>query len=262
MINFNKVNDFIKDIKIEDGFVDNRKKLWHELLGTSPETKSQKIIEQAIYGSIGQFNFWEDTTIVGEGVIAWAENRNSSNWYAFIRDDRVGCWGSMAEKHKLNLIDKRLSFLSDAERFIKDSGDLEKCIKDPVWWNALSAVFGGDPLKKRETLLWITLTDLGFKVPEQKRGCIDYNIILLFRYLGLIKGYAGNIFTLYEETKIRYECLTVINYILGHSKQHKLGLTISNLDAWLWAEGRKLRRSLPREVWDPSFCYRFGCFFY
>jgi hypothetical protein len=256
MINYKLLDGLGTGIKLIPDFKVSRVKMWDELLGISGQTG--ETVRRAVLGSAGQFNFWERN-----GKIEWKTGFNSDSWFCFVREYCSEGQQEIKERIKntlnyYNLPDIRIKLIENTEKFLAESSDLVSCIRDPYWWEALSHVFGGDPLKKRETLLWMILTDLGIDAQEQKKGCIDYNIILLFRFLGIITGFDGNIFTLYDETRLREECLKAVEYIL----EKRPDLSISELDFHLWSEGRQIRGTRPQEEWDPFFCYRLGCFFY
>lgn len=208
------------------------------------ETLANYTIQQAILGSIGNFNFWEE-----DGKITWP-GLTSDDWFKVVQLEK--------SIEQMNMAVKRKELWNNAIEFMTDLNLIE-IIYDPIWWAALSAVFGGDPLKKRETLLWVILSDIGFSgIPLPNTGCIDYNVILSLRYFGAITGYEGNIFNLIDETKLRFECLEIVKQILIERPD----LTVSTLDSFLYDAGKYIRNAIPREEWDPYFCYRFGCFFY
>lgn len=256
MINQEKVAKLIKNIQPDINL--NRSFRWIKALGLDkwggpdedlnniPTNKSLAAyaIQQAVLSSIGNFNFWEK-----DGKIAWP-GLSSNDWMKVIRFEKP--------IEEMNLVEKRKELWDKAVHFMSDS-ELTNDIHDNIWWEALAIVFGGDPLAKRETLLWITLSDLGFtQMHLPNAGCIDYNIILALRYLEIITGYEGNIFDKTEETKLRFECLHVVEQIL----KERQDLNVSDLDSFLYKMGRYIRYEFPREIWDPYFCYRIGCFYY
>ena len=64
------------------------------------------------------------------------------------------------------------------------------------------------------------------------------------------------IFDLEEETRLRWECHSIIEKLIEDLKINE-----SELDGRLFGLGRKIRKQ-PREEWDKYFCYRFGCYYY
>lgn len=223
-----------------------RGQMWRELLGVTKDTPNSKVIQLATLSAAGNFNYWEDN-----GKVNWS-SINSSDWFAVIRGEK--------KIEEMNLPVLRTAFYTATYNFLKSCGTHPD---DPIWWDCLSHVFGGDPIKKRETLLWIMLFDMGYSVcmpPEV--GCIDYNIMLLCRYHKLISNNEpyeeGTPVDLYVETAIRKDCLLVCHELLLMSDNR---LNISKLDDILFNLGRQLRKT-SRSIWEPYFCYRFGCYFY
>jgi len=201
------------------------------------------ILQQAIFGTIGDFNYWEE-----DGEIKWPD-LSAADWFKVIRHEKPLYEMNLPELRE-QLWKAAIDFMPTFE--IPDIYTLE-------WWNKLSEVYGNDPLRKRETLLWIILTDLGFpNLPTPNRGCIDYNIILAFRYLKIIVGYNGSSFGIKEETDLRFECLSVIEQVLDARPD----LSISDLDSLLYKFGKYIQHTVSREEWEPFFCYRPGCFYY
>jgi len=261
MLNQDKIQELIDNIQPDTDL--NKSRRWVKPLGldqwtdtssewlgkeeTLPSLENEAFasytLQQAILGTIGNFNFWEE-----EGVIKWS-GVDSSDWFKVVRIEK-SIWDMNLPKIRKIFWD---SAIENMQKF-----PIHK-IYDESWWNRLTELYGHDPLKKRETLLWIILTDLGFQnLPIQNKGCIDYNIILAFRYLGIVIGYKGNIFNLREETELRFECLHVIESIL----KARPDLSISDLDSLLYRFGRYIRCVEPPEHWDQFFCYRHGCYFY
>lgn len=237
-----KLSQIVHSIEVDKSF--DRKAMWCHLLGVSDPFNEEKFLKRSIVSAGGNFNFWQK-----DKKIVWP-NLNSNDWFKVVR--------GIKPITEMNMVDERMKMLDASINLINESS-LPTDLADKHWWEVLSSVYGGDPLKKRETLLWFMLNDLGYKKALQPNwGCIDYNIMLYFRYNGIVKGYHGNIFKIYEETRLRYECLQAINNIL-HTRDD---LTVQEVDMWLWGEGRKIRHSIPRERWDPWFCYRIGCYFY
>jgi hypothetical protein len=213
-----------------------------EVMGLVYEDDREQFLRSAVLWAIGNFNFWEANSSVAWPIVpAW-------------RDVIQG----KEPLHRMNLYDERQELWRKAEEFMdEECGCLVPHVKEVAWWEALSHVFGGDPLRKRETLLWIALEDVGCPVPVVRKGCIDYNVIVTLRASGVVNGYEGNSFNLYEETKLRRECLVAVERLL-EIKSWKIG----ELDAHLWWAGKNFRKTNPRDVWEPFFCYRIGCFFY
>jgi len=235
MIEQNKINEYLEK-------VEKCKPLpWEIILDVNGLSEKEKI-ERSIKMACGQFNYWEEN-----GKITWP-NLSSEDWTDVVLGKR--------DIETMNLVQTRKQILKNTEDFISIS-NLTENIKDYNWWEALSYVFGGDPLRKRETLLWIMLTGLGFPIPFKIReGCIDYNVIVSLRYHGIVTGYIGNQFNILQETQLRYDCLHVIEKMLEMRKD----LGINDLDAHLYLQGRNIRKTV--DNWEDYFCYRFGCYFY
>jgi hypothetical protein len=240
MIDNDELEKLTRNISVKVDY--NRTEVWKSLLDINPMSDDDFILKRAILGAAGQFNYWEE-----DGKIVWPAI-SSDDWFKVVTGKKPIT--------EMNLCLKRTEIYVTVSDFLKNN---QICVMDPVWWDSLSFVFGGDPLRKRETLLWIMLTDLGYEnLPAQKKGCIDYNIMLFLRFSGVIKEYGGNIFNLYEETKLRTECLEVIERILDKRKD----LTIQKLDSFLYFSGKEVRHIMDMHFWEPYFCYRLGCFFY
>jgi hypothetical protein len=246
------IHRIAKEVTVPPDFAESRAKAWATVLGLQGDEKPFAVLRQAACGAVGQFNFWE-----GEfGQITWASN--SSDWFAFIRGEKSIL--------SMNYPGKRAELKDNVTGFLDTTPELTiDVIADPLFWSIMTHLFGGDPLRKRETLLWIMLDDLRVMFPEvpeaaeaPNRGCIDYNIILYLRYMKAITDYEGNRFDLYTETQLRTECLHAVEMIL----EKRPDLTVSSLDSWLWEAGRKIRHELPQKQWEPYFCYRIGCYFY
>lgn len=253
MIKQKKVKELIKNIKP----LPDRAHIWIPLLGidqwTEPhfeisdirsnEALQKYVIKQSILATIGSFNFWEM-----DNTITWPD-LGTEDWFKVVKNEKP--------IEEMNLVGIRKYLYNLALDFTEIS-DLPKDIYSEIWWTTLSAVYGGDPLRKRETLLWIILNDLGFVgMPLPNKGCIDYNTILMLRFFGAVEC-KGNVFNILSETKLRYECLSVVEQILNA----RIDLTPSQLDNFLYSAGRQIRHEMPREYWDPYFCYRLGCYFY
>lgn len=232
-----------------------RKGTWKELLKIDDNTKPSEIIRRAILSCAGNFNYWEEN-----GQIAWPNNMSGTTWFEVIVGER--------DIKTMNIYPTRMKILARANKFINQSGTDIKCLYDNNWWNKLHDAFGLDPLKKRETLLYIILTELGIndvdtsKIPCQNMACIDYNIIIALRYAKAVTGFTGNIFDLKTETKLRYDCLQACEEIFNISKcnnTHQL-ISIGKLDNFLYSTGRYIRHNIKN--WEDFMCYRFGCYFY
>ena len=242
-----------QSISVPEDFRKSRAKVWMEALGLKGDEDLLEVLRRAVRGAVGQFNFWE-----GENqTVTWAYS--SEGWFAVTRGEK--------DISSLNLVPKRTDLLGAVDAFFKLTPCLTiDTIKDPLFWAVLTHLFGGDPLRKRETLLWIMLDDLSYEYPKMpdisrllpSKGCIDYNIMLYLRYMKAVTGYSGRIFDLYTETKLRMDCLRAVDTIMCLRPD----LTVSSLDSFLWESGRRIRHTTPREEWDPLFCYRFGCYFY
>jgi len=244
MIDYNRLYDYViqPGISLPVDFADQRNKLWRKLLGIKKRTKTKTVIKKAILGSIGNFNYWEDN-----GEVKWPDNVHSYNWFEVVRGEK--------DINSMNLPGLRKHFVSIANSFIRKT-NIETGIKKAEWWNLLSISYGGDPLKKREVLLWIMLSDMNIKTTlPPNLGCIDYNTIVALRYLKIVNGYEGNSFDYIEETKLRTECLKVVEEII-----QKTRLGVSEVDAWLYYTGREIRHNY--KDWEKYFCYRLGCYFY
>lgn len=247
MIDHEALESYVRDLKIKDYDLEERRCSWIDSLGVvtaGPET----MIERAILGSSCQFNFWQ----VGRKV-QWGRF-SSVDWWAVVRGEK--------DIKSMNLAQKRKKLYDAAAAYIKKSkktGTLEHCITEKVWWYNLAVVFGGDPVHKRETLLWMMLTEMGFSCAAAPAdGIIDYNVILFLRMKGIVTGYEGNRFNLHEETMLRKDCLRVAEIILSKRPD----ITIPMLDVELYGRGREIRHIRPFKEWEPFFCYRPGCFFY
>lgn len=251
MINYNKLEIF--ENFIDTFFKDcdwDRKDIWMKMLEISEEDLNSKratsrweeIICRATQCCIGNFNYWEEA-----GKITWPKNINGQLWFDVVMGRR--------DINTLNLVDLRKKFLIKCREFLKDFNLND--IYTTSWWTKLTDVFGKDPLKKRETLLYIILTDLGFKdLYCPNKGCIDYNIIVALRFFGIIEGYEGNIFDLATETKLRNECLVVCDELIARQKW----LNVSILDNILYSEGKRIRKTY--DNWEDYFCYRLNCYYY
>lgn len=249
MINYDKLDIFCKNY-ISDRDIPGRGDVWRQLLEITSSDVHQtdkEIIERAILSCCGNFNYWEV-----DGKIEWPENLNGQSWFDVIMDRR--------DINTMNLPKLRSDILGTTRVFLQQnfySIHSIYSIRSPYWWADLSKAFGNDPLRKRETLLYIILSDLGFKdIYCPNVGCIDYNLIVALRYHGIIEGYAGNTFNISEETNLRTECLVVCQEILKRYPE----LNVSKLDNVLYTEGRCIRHTEPD--WESHFCYRFGCYFY
>lgn len=219
---------------------------WDKILEITPKMPQEEVIRRAILMACGQFNYWEvDGEVVWPGV-------KSEDWTAV----------ALGKKpiEQMNMVDLRRWMLDRVEAFFKDltpECPLDRVIVDPYWWDSLTHVFGGDPLRKRETLLWMMLDYLGYDVPCPQKGCIDYNIIVALRKNDIVTGYGGNRFSLYQETCLRMDCLEAIEFILDRYEDK---FTVASLDAALYLEGRRIRKE--DKDWEQYFCYRPGCYFY
>jgi len=199
-------------------------------------------IERATKMACGQFNYWEGK----HGDIIWP-GVSSEDWTAVVLGEK--------DIEEMNLVQTRKRILEATEQYLKDNLASPQVINRDWWWRGLTFAFGGDPLRKRETLLWMMLRGMGFDPPIVQCGCIDYNVIVALRKHGIIEGFKGNMFDLLSETQLRYECLQAIGRLLDSNS-----LTISGLDALLYGEGRSIRKTEPD--WEDYFCYRPGCYFY
>ena len=200
----------------------------------------------AIRATIGNFNFWEGP----EGRITWPEGLGGSAWFEVATGKR-----SVKE---FNLSPLREAFLIVGEAFWKNTplSIHETPIQNPSWWTRLTECYGNDPLRKRETLLYIILYDLGWDAVPPMQGCIDYNVIIALRHKGIITGFDGNEFNETEETLLRMECLVAIMNILNIRQD----LTISMMDQELYLGGKWIRKHDPN--WEKHMCYRPGCYYY
>lgn len=241
MIDYALLKHFTRDLIAPKG---DRGHVWRDLLEIKPRTPKKKIVERAIKAAVGNFNYWEQ-----EGQIKWPAGLNGASWFDVVMGRR--------NIKTLNLVHRRRVLLARAETFTMNHPLHEDAMLSKWWWHELTAAYGYDPLRKRETLLWIVLNDLGFKnLPVPNMGCIDYNVITAFRHLGIVIGFEGNMFSEDSETQLRTECLTAIMYIL----QWRSDLTVSTLDDCLYNLGKKIRHEEPD--WEKCFCYRFGCYYY
>jgi len=210
------------------------------MLEIDDNTTKNEIIERTILCCVGNFNYWEE-----DNKISWPKEISGITWFEFVMGRR--------SIQSLNLWQKRLDLYNSAKDWISKT-NFE--LNNPSWWNEMNIVFGNDPLKKRETLAYIILTDLGFECHCPNVGCIDYNIIVALRRHGIITGYDKNYFEINEETQLRYECLLVCYEILKRVPQ----LTVSTLDILLYDEGRRIRHN--EYEWERYFPYRFGCYYF
>lgn len=216
---------------------------WQDLLEVEKHD-FDVLLERAIKGCIGNFNFWEGD----DGSVAWPKGISGTTWFkAAIGKQSVDDY---------NLAELRKSFLAKANLFIGFYQSKGITPKEHEWWLRLAEAFGNDPLHKRETLLWNILYDCGYKdFPCPNILPIDYNIIIALRHQKVLTGFIGNIFSLEEETHLRYEALCCGYYMAQHVET-----TPTNLDAFLYRLGKDIRENNPD--WELSFCYRKGCYFY
>ena len=238
MIDRQKIAEFSRTL-VAPNFNPN---IWQIGLGLDGGSSCGLIYKRVFESCSGNFNYWQV-----DDKIVWPDTSSSGEWFAVIRGEKP--------IEDMNLPDLRKHLLQETSEFLHSSSNVE--IEDKLWWAALSHVYGGDPLRKRETLAWIILTDLGFKnIPIVQRGCIDYNLIVALRFNGCVYGYKGNKFNLYDETKLRTDCLLAVEEILNLRSD----LTVSSLDKILYFLGRKIRHTT--SDWEQYFCYRIGCYFY
>lgn len=220
---------------------------WDKILEVTPSMSMKEVIRKAVLMACGQFNYWEGDN----GEVTWPGVK-SEDWTAVILGKKP--------IEEMNLVEVRRQIYDRTMRFLRETSSEKPFaipISDPYWWDALTHVFGGDPLRKRETLLWMMLDYLGYDVPCPQKGCIDYNIIVSLRKHGIVTGYSGNRFNLYQETCLRMDCLEAIEAILD---RYEDTFSIASLDAALYLEGRRIRKE--EKNWEQYFCYRPGCFFY
>jgi len=219
---------------------------WYDVLELTPYMSDRDVITRAAVMACGQFNYWEE-----DGEVRWP-GPSSEDWTAV----------ALGKKpiEEMNLVDVRRRMRDRTLEFLKgftDDGAIETAIHDPRWWDCLTHVFGGDPLRKRETLLWMMLDHLGYAAPCPQKACVDYNLIVALRRHLVVGGYKGNRFDLYGETCLRMDCLQAVEWIYHYFEGT---FTVASLDAALYLEGRRIRKE--EDDWEDYFCYRPGCYFY
>lgn len=219
---------------------------WDKVLELTPDMSDYEVIKRATVMACGQFNYWEE-----DGEVKWP-GPSSEDWTAV----------TLGKKpiEEMNLVETRRDIRERTLGFIEaftDDGAIEGAIHDSRWWDCLTHVFGGDPLRKRETLLWMMLDYIGYVAPCPQKACVDYNLIVALRRYQVVCGYEGNRFDLYGETCLRRDCLEAVEWMYYTFEGT---FTVASLDAALYLEGRRIRRE--EDDWEDYFCYRPGCYFY
>jgi len=243
MINYKNLldfhNSFIKDIPVPDRYQD-----WINFLEITENDSATDIIIRATISCSCNFNYWEE-----DGKISWPAGVNG-----------IALMDALAGRRSMQTLNLYHTRAGMYNRIVDWLEKRPIDINSKKWWAELSIEFGHDPLRKRETLLFIILSDLGLFDKQSNVcpnvGCIDYNVITALRFHGVIEGYEGNIFDEETETQLRTECLSICQFILQLNKS----IDISGLDYILYNEGRRIRYNEPE--WEKFFCYRYGCYFY
>ena len=221
----------------------DRKSIWEKQLGLKESYPKELAVFKAVLGAGGQFNFWEGESHKSDS--SEAIGSGSDKWFAVVRGD--------IPIYAMNLVQTRIDVYKNCLTFLA-------CGCNPLdkeWWEGLHKAYGYDPLRKRETLCWMILKDLGVDVVIEPpaKGCVDYNLIVALRHLGIVTA-KGNVFDTETETELRKNCLLVCEQLLVLKPE----LTVMDVDSYLYNMGKHIRKTVSN--WADYFCYRVGCYYY
>lgn len=214
---------------------------WSEMVGVGLDNV-EEFVKRVIYGCSLNFNYVE------EGV----EGLKSEVLWKWVRDGY-----EMEGLKKFNLVEVRLKKFELCEWWIRGVMGLyklEEVIKWEWFWNDLWCVYGMDKVSKRINLCRMMLKDMGLKIWDMNKEeiVVDYNLLCVFKYMGVI-DYKGDFKDEKEEVdKLRVEVYRVMEGLLEEVK--KEGKDGSWLDGLLFMLGRELRK---RDL--VNVCLYYGC---
>jgi len=204
---------------------------WSWMIGVRREENEEDFISRVLMGCSLNFNYVEGGI---EGL------RSEVLW------DWVRSGMEREELRKFNLVEKRLECYDSCKWFIfrlmfdiYSGRDLKEWIKLEVFWKELSKIYGSDIVDKRVNLVRMILKESGFEIwdMDKKEIVVDYNLMGVMKYLGVV-DYKGNFEDSKEEVdKIRVEVYKVMEELLeGDDKDE------SWWDGLLFFIGRELRK--------------------
>lgn len=199
---------------------------WKEIVFKDKEVSVDEMIEGFILGVGLQFNF--------RGVKKNGERWKSEDVWEWVR--RGYDWKIL---EGINLINERKMIVEEVRRYIekwKKKG-WEKVFRSRRFWKGLNKVYNlgrGDIVWKKCSLLNMILKKEGIMDKYLWYGCVDYNVLRVFEYWGLIEVDEKRLDKKYID-KLRKRSYKICKYIVK-----RYGVDVDELDSWLFSEGRRL----------------------
>jgi len=213
-------------------------RIWLNSIGMTPNDNLELFIERTIIGCAQQFNFWQDNPgMRSETVWEWLRSD-----YRYIPDN----W---------NLYSIRTIIHNEVGKFIHENRPLYKAINRAEFWHDMNKVFNPipgfwDPVYKKVFLVQYILTDLGICFRGWKNtgyGCIDYNLLIVFKYFGIL-----DFPDLEWHNKIDLDAYRLKAYSICYHTCKVLNMTPSELDGYAFLGGRYLRKKTEYQVNIPK----------
>lgn len=218
-------------VGVEFGVMDRVKggvRDWSWMVGVNVKEDMEEFIYRVVMGCSLNFNYLEG------GV----EGLKSEVLWDWVKDGM-----KVRDLEKFNLVDIRRKLFMDCWYYVNwiySIGDkLMDVVKEKGFWYGLWREYGEDVCWKRVNLVRMILKESGVEVWEMERKeiVVDYNLLCVMKYMGVI-DYKGDFKDEKKEVdKLRLKVFDVVKELLEVS-----GKDESWLDGLLFFIGRELRK--------------------